>query len=55
VEGISRYTQESLGAKAGIGKSYVSQIEAGTKTGSTKVLRALAKALQVDIEDLLDR
>jgi transcriptional regulator with XRE-family HTH domain len=41
------YTQESLGAKAGIGKSYVSQIEAGTKTGSTKVLRALAKALQI--------
>ena len=49
------YTQESLGTEAGIGKSYVSQIEAGTKTGSTKVLRALAKALQVDIEDLLDR
>ena len=28
------YTQESLGAEAGIGKSYVSQIEAGTKTGA---------------------
>ncbi len=49
------YTQESLGTEAGIGKSYVSQIEAGTKTGSTKVLRALAKALQVEIDDLLDR
>ncbi len=49
------YTQESLGTEAGIGKSYVSQIEAGTKTGSTKVLSALAKALKVDIDDLLDR
>jgi DNA-binding XRE family transcriptional regulator len=47
------YTQESLGTEANIGKSYVSQIEAGTKTGSTKVLRALAKALQVEIDDLL--
>ncbi len=49
------YTQESLGTEAGIGKSYVSQIEAGTKTGSTKILRALAKALQVEIDDVLDR
>ena len=49
------YTQESLGTEAGIGKSYVSQIEAGTKTGSTKVLRAIAKALQVELDDLLGR
>nr|WP_297403574.1 helix-turn-helix transcriptional regulator [uncultured Marinobacter sp.] len=47
------YTQESLGKEAGIGKSYVSQIEAGAKIGSTKVLGALAKALQVEIDDLL--
>jgi len=48
------YTQESLGKVAGIGKSYVSQIEAGSKTASTKVLRALATALRVDIDDLLE-
>ena len=48
------FTQEVLGAEAGIGKSYVSQIEAGSKTGSTKILRALAQALQVDIDDLLN-
>ena len=48
------YTQESLGRIAGIGKSYVSQIEAGAKMGSTKVLGALAKALRVDIDDLLE-
>ncbi len=47
------FTQESLGASAGIGKSYVSQIEAGTKTGSTKVFKALAEALRVDMDDLL--
>ena len=47
------YTQESLGKEAGIGKSYVSQIEAGAKMGSTHVLGALAKALKVDIDDLL--
>ena len=48
------YTQESLGKVAGIGKSYVSQIEAGAKMGSTQVLGALAKALRVDIDDLLE-
>ena len=46
------YTQETLGREAGIGKSYVSQIESGTKMGSTQVLGALAKALEVDIDDL---
>lgn len=46
-------TQEVLGAAAGVGKSYISQIEAGSKTGSTKVLKALAKILQVDIDDLM--
>lgn len=48
------YTQESLGNEVRIGKSYVSQIEAGSKTASTKVLGALAKALRVDIDDLLE-
>lgn len=48
------YTQESLGKEAGIGKSYVSQIEAGSKTASTKVLGALAKALRLEIDDLLE-
>jgi len=48
------YTQESIAKEAGIGKSYVSQIEAGSKTVSTKVLGAIAKALQVDLDDLLE-
>ncbi|WP_417539270.1 helix-turn-helix domain-containing protein [Marinobacter sp.] len=46
-------TQEALGNAAGAGKSYISQIEAGNKVGSAKVLKALAEALQVDMEDLL--
>jgi len=46
-------TQEALGNVAGVGKSYVSKIEAGSKTGSAKVLKALAEVLRVDIGGLL--
>ncbi len=47
------FTQEALAQMAGVGKSYISQIEAGKKTGSAKVLRSIAKALEVEVEDLL--
>ncbi len=47
------FTQEVLAQMSGVGKSYISQIEAGKKTGSAKVLRSIAKALQVEVEDLL--
>lgn len=47
-------TQEALGKKAGIGKSYISQLEARSKTGSSRVLRALAEALGVDMDDLFE-
>ena len=46
----------SLGAlarKADIAQSYVSEIEHGRKPGSVRALAALAKALRVDVEDLL--
>lgn len=46
-------TQEALGSAAGVGKSYISQIEASSKVGSAKVLKALAEALGVDMDDLL--
>lgn len=46
-------TQEALGREAGVGKSYISQIEAGNKSGSARVLKALADTLNVDIDDLL--
>lgn len=43
-------TQAALAKSAGIGKLYLSQIETGHRTGSLKTLRALAKALRVDLE-----
>lgn len=46
-------TQEALGATANVGKSYISRIEAFKKAGSTRVLRALAGAIGVDVDDLL--
>ena len=46
-------TQTELATQAGIGKSYLSQIEAGKKTGSARVLQALVTALNVDVDDLL--
>ncbi|WP_273204777.1 helix-turn-helix domain-containing protein [Marinobacter subterrani] len=46
-------TQETLGNAAGVGKSYISQIENTGKTASTKVLKALALALEVDIDDVV--
>lgn len=46
-------TQEALGRNANVGKSYICQIEAGNKTGSVTVLKALAAALRVDVDDLV--
>lgn len=46
-------SQESLGKAAGVGKSYISQIEAGNKTASVTVLSAMADALKVDLSALI--
>ncbi|MGH6792517.1 MAG: helix-turn-helix domain-containing protein [Methyloceanibacter sp.] len=43
----------ALAKEAGIAQSYLSEIENGRKRGSVRALAALAKALRVDIEDLL--
>ncbi len=45
-------TQQALADAAGVGKSYISQLEAGTKTGAIGTLRAIASALRVDLDDL---
>ena len=45
-------TQVKLAARAGITQAYLSRIERGTRTGTTKVLRSLAGALGVDLDDL---
>ncbi len=46
-------TQEQLAAAAGISKPYLSQLENGLRTPSVDKAKALADALQVDIDDLL--
>jgi DNA-binding XRE family transcriptional regulator len=46
-------TLATLGRESGIAPSYVSEIEHGKKRGSVRALAALAKALRVNIEDLL--
>jgi hypothetical protein len=45
-------TLEQLGAKANLSIGYLSEIEAGKKPGSIKALRALAGALDLDLDDL---
>ena len=47
-------SQRALATKAGIGASYLAEIEAGKKPGSVAALGALAKALGVTIERLKD-
>ena len=46
-------TQTKLAAMAGIGKGYLSQIESGQRAGPLTTRRALAKALRVDLDDLV--
>ncbi len=45
-------TQDELAVTVGVGKSYISQIEAGKKPGSVAVLKRMAQALRVDLDDL---
>lgn len=45
-------TQRALADAAGVGKSYVCQLEAGTKVGAVGTLRALAAALTIELDDL---
>ncbi|MEA3535622.1 helix-turn-helix transcriptional regulator [Rhizobium sp. CC-YZS058] len=46
-------TASELAASAGISQPYLSEIEAGKKTGSVDVLARIAKALRVDLDDLV--
>ena len=42
-----------LAARAGISQPYLSQIEAGKKDGTLKTMAAIARALDVDVDDLV--
>jgi len=46
-------TLEQLADKADSSKSYLSQIEAGQKTGSIDLFRKLARALDVSLDELI--
>ncbi|MDR6772925.1 helix-turn-helix transcriptional regulator [Azospirillum sp. BE72] len=45
-------TQAQLGAAAGLKQAYVSQIEAGSRIGAVDVLKRIADALRVDLDDI---
>lgn len=46
-------TPQALAKKAGVGRSYLVEIEGGKKPGSVAAYRRLAKALGVAVDDLL--
>jgi DNA-binding XRE family transcriptional regulator len=46
-------TQQELAAEAGINTAYLSQIETGRRSGSTRTMAALAGALNVAVDDLI--
>ena len=46
-------TQQQLAGAARISKPYLSQIETGKRTGSTEILSAIAKALDVSLDQIV--
>jgi DNA-binding XRE family transcriptional regulator len=48
-------TQKQLAAEVGIATAYLSQLENGRRKASQDVLVRLARALRVDVDDLLPR
>jgi DNA-binding XRE family transcriptional regulator len=48
-------TQQQLANRVGISKPYLSQLETGKRAGTTEVLSAIARALDVSLEQVADR
>jgi DNA-binding XRE family transcriptional regulator len=48
-------TQLQLSEAAGISKPYLSQLESGKRTGTTEVLTAIANALNLTLDDIVQR
>ncbi len=48
-----KMTVSDLAAAAGISQPYLSEIESGKKTGSVDVLKRIAAALKVDLDDIV--
>ncbi len=47
-------TQAELAEQVDLSAMYISQIETGRRSGSTKALRRIAAALEIDLADLVD-
>ncbi|MDO8752555.1 MAG: helix-turn-helix transcriptional regulator, partial [Anaerolineales bacterium] len=45
-------TQQQLADKVKISKPYISQIETGKRTGTTEILSAIAKVLDVSLDEV---
>jgi len=45
--------QQQVAEAAGISKPYLSQLESGQRKGTTEVLQAIAKVLNVSLDDLV--
>lgn len=52
--GYRGMTQAELAKLAGLSAMYISQIETGRRSGSTKALRRIAAALEINLADLVD-
>jgi DNA-binding XRE family transcriptional regulator len=50
-----KLTQQQLADTVGISKPYLSQIETGKRTGKTEMLSAIAKALDVSLDEVVKR
>ena len=51
--GYRGLTLQELADAAGISKPYLSQIETGKRTGTTEILSAIAKALDVSLDEVV--
>ncbi len=48
-------TQQQLADAAGISKPYLSQIETGKRKGTMEILSAIAKTLNVSLDEIIER
>lgn len=48
-------SQVELAQAISVSKQYISQLETGERRGSIKILKAIAQALHVDVDDLIAR
>lgn len=47
------FTQTNLAGKVKVSKQYISQLEKSERAGTARILKAIAKTLKIDLEDLV--